>query len=49
LTQLDALQIKVSASKNSAIAIANIPLKATQSMTLELRAKVFKGLTITNN
>jgi len=49
LNQLDALQIKVSATKNSAIAIANIPLKSTQSMTVQLSVKVPKGITITQN
>jgi len=45
LNQLDALQIKVTATKNSAV--AGIALNANQSMTIEMRFKIPHGVTIT--
>lgn len=47
LSKLDALQIKLTASKNSTV--AGMPLKADQSLTIELRIKIPKGLTISQN
>jgi len=47
LSQLDAVKVKIFASKNTSV--AGILLNANQSMTIEMRVKVPKGLTITQN
>jgi len=47
LKRMDALQIKATATKNSTV--AGMLLNANQSMTVKLRIKIPKGITITQN